>query len=85
MAKPGYAVGIAPFNKVQNITKSDSTVYDPPLDAIFVGGAGNVALVDLAGNTVTITGVIAGQILPIGASKIMSTNTTATNICGLNW
>jgi hypothetical protein len=64
------------------VTKSDSTVYDPPLAGLFIGGAGNVAVVTEKGNTVTFTGCIAGQILPITCTKVMSTNTTATNING---
>ena len=47
---------------------------------IFVGGAGNIAVLDGGGNAVTITGVVAGSILPIATKRVMSTNTTATNI-----
>jgi len=63
------------------VSKSDTTTLN--CRAIFCGGAGNLALsVDDTTTAVTITGVIAGQVLPIqlNGGRIMSTNTTATNI-----
>lgn len=84
MAQNGIFVNPQPFSKVQAITKSDVTVYNPPLDGFIPGTSANVAIKDLAGDTVTIA-VIAGQLYPIGASMIMSTNTTATGIVGVNW
>jgi hypothetical protein len=65
------------------ITKSDTTVYDPPLKALWVGGAGDVAVI-AADDTaaVTISGVNGGQIIPVSISKVMSTNTTATLMVG---
>ncbi|MDO9381843.1 MAG: hypothetical protein Q7T86_03175 [Hyphomicrobiaceae bacterium] len=85
MAQSGMLTNAAPYGKVTAITTSDSTVYNPPLDGFVVGGAGNVAITDLAGNVVTFTAVIIGQIYPIAATKIMSTSTTATLIRGLNF
>jgi hypothetical protein len=64
------------------VTKSDSTVYSPPLCGLFIGGAGNVNVVTVNGSTVLFTGCVAGQILPIAVTKVMSTSTTATNITG---
>lgn len=66
------------------VTKSDATVYDPPLRALYVGGGGNVAILapdDEA--AVTLTDVPAGTILPISCAKVMSANTTATLLVGL--
>ncbi len=54
-----------------------------PVRSLWVGGAGNVALVGLDGNTVTLSGVAAGTLIPIGALRVNSTNTTATLIVGL--
>jgi len=66
------------------ITKSDSTVYDPPLLAIWVGGAGNVVVRTFADQTtVTLVGATAGQMIPICVDQILSTNTTATSMVGL--
>jgi hypothetical protein len=85
MARNGNFAAIEPLRKITAITKSDSTVYSPPLDAIYIGGAGNVAIVDGSGATVTITAPVVGQWMYVEASKIMSTNTTATAILGGNW
>lgn len=83
MAAHGPTVPIQSYEKVQAITKSDSTVYNPPLAAFIPGSSANVAITDVAGDVVTIA-VIAGQLYPIACTKIMSTNTTATGIVGLN-
>ena len=65
------------------ITPSDTTVYDPPLKAIWVGVGGNLAMIasdDTA--AVTLVGVNGGQIIPVMAKQVMATNTTATSIVG---
>lgn len=85
MALNGQLVCPQPYGKVQAITKSDATVYDPPLDALLVNGTGDVAVVDMYGNSVTITSVVAGALLPIRVSKVLSTGTDATEIFGLRW
>jgi hypothetical protein len=78
------ATGSDPARKLVAVTKSDVTTYDPPLRALWVGGAGNVAVIAADdADAVTITEVAAGTLLPIACSKVMSTNTTATLIIGL--
>ena len=74
-------VEAATANDAATVTKSDTTVVN--CDAIYVGGAGDVAVVTAKGTTVTFTGVPAGTILPVKCSKIMSTNTTATSMVAL--
>lgn len=66
------------------VTKSDSTVYNPPLRMLWVGGVGDVA-VTLIGDTtaVTLSAVPAGTMLNVCVTKVMSTNTSATLITGL--
>ena len=78
-----------PYNYAQSITKSD-TVDIPmvgqaaPVDAIYVGGAGNFVAVFQNDTTATFVGALAGTILEIGGIKrINSTNTTATNLLAL--
>lgn len=65
------------------VTPGDSTTL-PATRGIWVGGAGNLAVI-FAGDTtaVTLVGVAAGTLLPIQVTKVMSTNTTATNIVAL--
>jgi hypothetical protein len=50
---------------------------------LFVGGAGNIAVVMLGGQAVTFTGVVAGSVLPIRVTRVKFTGTTATNINAL--
>ena len=74
---PGYTVGAA-------ITPSDTTLIN--CRALFVGGAGNLAVASSGTATaVTLTGVAAGTIVPIelNQGRVMSTNTTATLIVAL--
>jgi hypothetical protein len=67
------------------VTASDTTVFSPPLDAVWVGGAGNLAVKTAGGTTVTITGVLAGSIIPIACLQVRETNTTATSLTGLRY
>ena len=64
------------------ITASDSVDLSNTTRAVYVGGAGDVVAV-LNGTAVTFTGVAAGTFLPIRATRINSTNTTATNLVAL--
>jgi hypothetical protein len=67
------------------VTTSDTALVN--CRAIYIGGAGNIALsIDGATAAVTITAPPVGTILPIELSggRIMSTNTTATNIVALS-
>lgn len=65
------------------ITKSDATVLTPTR-YVWVGGVGDLAVL-MNGDTVAVTlaAVPAGTMLPISVTKVMSTNTSATNIVGL--
>jgi hypothetical protein len=51
--------------------------------ALWVGGAGNVAIVTPDGVVNTITGVPAGTLLPIQTRRVNSTNTTATSMVAI--
>lgn len=66
------------------VTKSDTTVLE--FKAIYVGGAGDVAIQHtLGGTAVTYPSVPAGTILPVQGVRVMSTNTTATSMVWMNW
>lgn len=71
------------------LTKSDTTTYGPAnggvFDAIYVGGAGDVAVRTANGTTLTFSGALAGTTIPIRFDRLMSTNTTATLILGLRY
>lgn len=66
------------------VTPSDSTALSEGVRALYIGGAGDVA-VKFPGNDAAITfaGATAGSILAVQAEFVMSTNTTATNIVAL--
>lgn len=65
------------------VTPSDSVNLAPSSRALYVGGAGNVALVQPDDTVVTFVGVTAGFILPVACKRVNSTNTTATSIVAL--
>jgi hypothetical protein len=48
--------------------------------AIFVGGAGDLVVLDKYGHTVTLAGVGAGALLPISVTQVKSAGTTATKL-----
>lgn len=64
------------------VTKSDSTILETTR-ALWVGTTGDVAVVFADGGAaVTIPSVPVG-ILPVQVTKVMSTNTTASNMVAL--
>jgi hypothetical protein len=52
----------------------------PSHRGIWVGGAGNLAVTLADGRTVTINGIQAGTLLPLEATKVNTSGTTATNL-----
>lgn len=73
----------SPAERAFAITGNDSTDLTVYPRAIYVGGAGNVKVTTLGGDTVTFNGALAGTILPVRAVRVFSTGTTATNLIGL--
>lgn len=74
---------ISPASALVSITPSDSTDLSAVVRDIRVGGAGDVAVVDTAGNTITFVGCVAGERLgPFFVARVKSTGTTATALVG---
>lgn len=72
------------YGSAAAVTPSDTTIIN--CRALYIGGAGNVAVKTTAGATaVTFTAPPVGSILPINidGGQVMSTNTTATLIVSL--
>lgn len=69
---------------VSAVTPSDSTVFNPMFRALYIGGAGNVALRTPAGNTRTFVGLPVGTQLMVRGDQVLATGTTATNIMALH-
>ncbi len=61
----------------------DALATRGPCDAIYIGGSGDLVIKTLAGRTVTFVGVEGGSVLPVGASTVVKTGTTATNLLAL--
>lgn len=79
----GRSKDIAGAFRAVAVTKSDTTRLDTTR-GVWVGGAGDLAVI-FAGDTaaVTLVGVNAGTLLPIQVIKVMSTNTSASDIVAL--
>ena len=73
-----------PSGHAYAITPSDAADdANGPFRMLYVGGAGNIAVILTGGTTVTFTGVPVGTVLPVRADRILATDTTATNLVGL--
>ena len=70
----------APASNAFAVTPADGSNLTHAARALFVGGAGDVKVDTLGGDTVTFTGVLAGSILPVRILKVYATGTDATNI-----
>lgn len=64
------------------VTPSDSTII-PWFRALWVGGAGSVAVKFANGSTATLVGVPAATVLPVQGTQVLATGTTATDIVAL--
>jgi hypothetical protein len=65
------------------VTKSDATVYNPPLVGLRLGDAAAAAITVVSnGVSVLISGIQPGDTVPGSFEKVMSTGTTAVLING---
>jgi len=71
-----------PAADIVPVTPSDSTDLTKTAIALYIIGAGDVEFDTPAGETRTVT-VPANFLLPVGATRVRSTNTTATGIHAL--
>ncbi len=77
----GYQVSGNIADEAVAVTKSDSA--DNTFSYLYVGTAGDVAIIPQGGSSaITIVAVPSGQYVWCRCSKVMSTNTTASNIVG---
>lgn len=73
----------SPAGGAAAITPNDSTDLSTVTRGIYVGGAGNIAADMMDGTAVTVSGALAGTVLPLRVKRVKSTNTTATNLLAL--
>lgn len=72
-----------PGDRLVAVTPSNSTDLTGAR-GVYVGGAGNLALIAIGDSAaVTLAAVGAGTIIPVRISRVMSTNTTATDIVAI--
>jgi hypothetical protein len=71
---------LAPARNAAAVTPSDSAPLAYVTKKLWVGGAGNLAVIMANGETVTYTSVPAGTYLPIRVSQVKATGTSASNI-----
>lgn len=69
------------YSSAKAITPSDTA--GNTYRAIYVGGAGNVAVTTEGGDVTTFTAPPVGSIIPVSTQKVMATGTTATLLVGL--
>lgn len=72
-----------PADDAEVITPDASAELISVTRAVWVGGAGTLAVVMANGQAVTFSGIAAGTLLPIRVRAVRVTGTTATLILGL--
>jgi flagella basal body P-ring formation protein FlgA len=86
-----FGTSISPSSSFLAVTKSDTTILSYTQDgitvkiktkALYVGGAGDLSIVNDNGDTVVFSNVPAGSMLPVSTDKVLAA-TTATNIVAL--
>lgn len=72
----------APYAGAAAITPNNSAILTQPTKAIYVGGAGNVALQTIAGDRVVLMAVPVGTVIPVRAQRVYATAVNATAASG---
>ncbi len=73
-----------PATDAKTITPSDTVDFPRESSrAIWCGVAGDIAVITFDGTTVTFVGVLAGSVLPVACTRVLSTGTTATSLLAL--
>lgn len=73
----------SPIRSADTVVPDDETDLSVLPRALYVGGAGDVAVVMAGGQTVTFTAVPAGTILPVRAQRVLATGTAASNLIAM--
>lgn len=81
MAGPTHNLYSQMGGHIAAVTPSNTT--EQLFNYLYIGGAGNVAIQDVDGNTVTFSACPAGSYVWARGIKVMSTNTTATLILAI--
>lgn len=70
---------------VRAITPNNSADFDDlgVCRAIYVGGAGDISIIDDSGVTTVLAGAQAGSVIPVQTARVNVTGTTATGLVAL--
>lgn len=80
---PGAVATQAPASYAEAVTPSDDDDLTWVSRALWIGGAGDVAVIMQNGATVVFAAVPAGTMLPIRVSRVLFTGTDATDITSI--
>lgn len=86
MSFTSVPVDLRPYKRWAAITPSDSTVYDPPFDALYLpaNNIGSASLVGADDVSVNFGLAVPAGILPLSVKKVMNTGTSlSTGLIGL--
>lgn len=73
----------SPAENAAAIVPDDAALLPQVTRALYVGGAGTVRLRMIGGDVVSFAGLPAGILLPLRATQVLATGTTATGLVGL--
>lgn len=71
----------APARRAEAVTPSDNADLPNASRSLFIGGAGNLQITTVGGDTVTLVG--ASGFIPICVARVHAASTTATSIVAL--
>lgn len=66
------------YSRTFPVTPNDGVDLMVPCEALLVNVAGNLVFRNTVGTDITITGAVAGQVIPIKTRRVLATGTTAT-------
>ncbi|QRM53919.1 hypothetical protein [Sinorhizobium sp. BG8] len=73
----------APATHAFAITPDDGTDLPAATRALYIGRGGDLSVVMLSGDAVSFVNLVAGAIVPLRASRVLETGTTAEGLVGL--
>ena len=73
----------SPAGAADAVTPNDSTDLATNSRAVYVGTGGHIKVTMISGDAVTFNNVLGGTFMPIRASRIWATGTTADDIIAL--
>lgn len=73
----------SPIRGAAAVTPHDTNPLATPARALWIGTGDNVRVTHLDGTTAVYSNVPSGFLLPVSATHVVSTSTTATNILAL--